>query len=72
MTVYRNSQDINHCSNSRLRILLHRYCFADIESECICNRVVGYDAMTGYLVVDITDEEWAYLNNQNIREAGDA
>ena len=69
--IYGNSQDINHCSTRNYGFYCID-CFADIESECICNRVVGYDAMTGYLVVDITDEEWAYLNNLNIREAGEA
>ena len=36
-------------------------CIAPIESECICNRIVGYDAETGTPRVDMTKEEWAYL-----------
>jgi hypothetical protein len=67
---YSNTQEINHRSTQDYGFYCID-CFADTESECICNRIVGYDAMTGYPVVDITDEEWAYLNNQNIREAGD-
>jgi hypothetical protein len=38
-------------------------CFADRESDCICERIVGYDAETGYPVVDVTEEEWVYLHN---------
>jgi|SRR5215469_968506 len=33
-------------------------CFADVESECICDHVVGYDTVTG----DVTEEEEAYHN----------
>jgi DTW domain-containing protein YfiP len=38
-----------------------RDCFAAIESECLCNRIVGYDAETGVPIVDISDDEWHYL-----------
>jgi hypothetical protein len=44
-------------------------CFAYIESECFCDRIVGYDAQTGYPIVDVTEEEWAYLHNKS--EKGD-
>ena len=46
-------------------------CFADIESECFCNRIVGYDAETGYAVVDITEDDEGYLYNKKVSEAGD-
>lgn len=46
-------------------------CSAYIESECICNRIVGYDAETGIPRVDMTEEEWAYLYNKNVCEAGE-
>jgi hypothetical protein len=65
-TVYRNSQDINHCSTRDYCI----DCFADIESEFICDRIVGYDAETGYPIVDVTEEEWTYLHNKS--EKGEA
>ena len=32
-------------------------CFADRESDCICDRIVGYDVVTGYPCVYMTDEE---------------
>lgn len=35
-------------------------CFADVEEECICNRIIGYDA-DGVPIVDINDYEWYYL-----------
>ena len=44
-------------------------CFAYIESEFFCDRIVGYDAETGYPIVDVTEEEWAYLHNKS--EKGD-
>lgn len=47
-------------------------CFAYIESECFCDRIVGYDAETGYLIVDVTEEEWAYLNNKMVSDKGAA
>jgi hypothetical protein len=46
-------------------------CLADIESECICNRIVGYDTVTGYPRVNMTDEEHAYLYNGTISQVGD-
>ena len=47
------------------------YCIASIESECICNRIVGYDAETGTPRVDMTKEEWAYLYNRSVSQVGD-
>ncbi len=47
-------------------------CFAAFESECICDRIVDYDAVTGYPVVDVTEEEWAYLYNQSVPDVGGA
>jgi hypothetical protein len=44
-------------------------CFADRESDCICDRIVGYDAVTGYPCVDMTDEEYTYLYNRSVSEA---
>lgn len=44
-------------------------CFADIKSECICDRIVGYDAATGYPIVDLTEDQEAYLCNRSISEA---
>jgi hypothetical protein len=35
-------------------------CFADVKEECICKRIVGYDAEIGIPKVDMTDEEWYY------------
>jgi len=46
-------------------------CIASIESECICNRIVGYDAETGTPRVDMTKEEWAYLYNRSVSQVGD-
>jgi hypothetical protein len=46
-------------------------CFADIESECICNRIVGYDAETGYPIVDLTEDNEAYLYNGSVSQVGD-
>jgi hypothetical protein len=54
----------------------HRFycidCFVDIESECICDRIKGYDAVTGCPIVDMTEEERAYLYDKSVSEAGDA
>lgn len=36
-------------------------CFAYDEDECFCTKIVGYDADTGYPIVDVTDDEWYYL-----------
>jgi len=44
-------------------------CFADRESDCICDRLVGYDAETGYPIVDVTEEEWVYLHNRSEKGA---
>ena len=41
-------------------------CFADVESECICDRIVGYDAVTDCPIVDVTEEEEAYLHNKSV------
>jgi hypothetical protein len=46
-------------------------CFADRESDCICDRIVGYDAVTGYPCVDMTDEEYAYLYNGSLSQIDD-
>jgi hypothetical protein len=58
------SFDIYECLTERSSKFYCVGCFADIESECICDRIVGYDAVNGYPLVDITDEEWAYLYGQ--------
>ena len=71
-TEYRDPQDINHCSTRDQKYRFYCIdCFADYESECICDRVVAYHAITGHPIVDMTDEESAYLNNQNV-EVGDS
>jgi DTW domain-containing protein YfiP len=36
-------------------------CFADTRDQCICDKIEGYDAETGYTIVSITEEEWSYL-----------
>jgi hypothetical protein len=41
-------------------------CFANVEGECICDRIVGYDAETGIPKVDMTDEEWYYLYGSQV------
>jgi hypothetical protein len=41
-------------------------CFADVESECICDRIVGYNAETGFPIVEVTEEEEAYLYNERV------
>ncbi|MGC2575428.1 MAG: hypothetical protein WA364_28305 [Candidatus Nitrosopolaris sp.] len=46
-------------------------CFADRESHCICDRIAGYDAATGYLRVYMTDEEHAYLYNGALGQVDD-
>ncbi|MGA9150856.1 MAG: hypothetical protein WBZ36_09770 [Candidatus Nitrosopolaris sp.] len=46
-------------------------CFADRESDCICNKTVGYDAVTGYPCVDMTDEEHVYLYNGSVSQVSD-
>jgi hypothetical protein len=43
-------------------------CFADIKSECICDRIAGYDASTGYPIVDLTEDEEAYLCSESVSE----
>ncbi len=40
-------------------------CFAETEFECICDGIVGYDPETGYPIVDMTEEEEAYLNHES-------
>jgi hypothetical protein len=43
------------------------YCndgFADIESECICDRILGY--VNDCPIVDLTEEEEAYLHNKSV------
>lgn len=65
----RKREDPKHNRNCRVYCI---DCFAAIESECICDRIVGYDAVTGYPVVDVTEEEWAYLYNQCLGDVGDA
>jgi hypothetical protein len=32
-------------------------------SECFADRIVGYDAENRYPIVDVTEEQWAYLHN---------
>ena len=39
-------------------------CFAYEETDCFCSKIVGYDAETGYPIVDVTDVEWNYLYGQ--------
>ena len=43
-------------------------CFAEIPSECICDRIVEYDAVTGYPIVNVTQDEEAYLYNESVSE----
>jgi hypothetical protein len=35
-------------------------CFANVEEECICNRIIGY-AAEDVPIVDISNDEWYYL-----------
>lgn len=37
------------------------FCFAYVKTECICDRITGYDPETGVPIVDVTDSEWHYL-----------
>ncbi|MGC2569903.1 MAG: hypothetical protein WA364_00210 [Candidatus Nitrosopolaris sp.] len=43
-------------------------CFAEVPSECICDRIAGYDASTGYPIVDLTEDEEAYLCSESVSE----
>ena len=43
-------------------------CFADVQSECICDRIVGYDAVTGCPIADVTEDEWTYLHSKRVSE----
>jgi DTW domain-containing protein YfiP len=43
-------------------------CFTDTREQCICDRIEGYDAETGYPIVSITEEEWNYLNSDTSSE----
>lgn len=44
-------------------------CLADIEAECICGRIVEHDAATGCPIVDLAEDEEAYLYNRSVSEA---
>jgi hypothetical protein len=46
-------------------------CFAYIESECICSRILGYDPETGYSVVNLTEDDEAYLYNRIVSQVDD-
>jgi hypothetical protein len=35
-------------------------CF-NYKAECICDRIISYDAETDIPVVEVTDEEWDYI-----------
>ena len=39
-----------------------------VKSECICDRIAGYDASTGYPIVDLTEDEEAYLCSESVSE----
>ena len=43
-------------------------CFAEIEAECMCDRIVGCDTATGYPIVVFTEDEKAYLYNRSVSE----
>jgi hypothetical protein len=45
-------------------------CFAYVESECFCDRILGFDAETGYPIVDVTEDDEAYLYN-GVSQVGD-
>jgi hypothetical protein len=40
------------------------YCFADVKSECICDHILGY--VNDCPIVDLTEEEEAYLHNKSV------
>lgn len=39
-------------------------CFADTPEECICDRIEGFDAETGYPIISINELEWEYLHSK--------
>jgi hypothetical protein len=47
-------------------------CSAYVESECICDRIVGYNEVTDCPIVDVTEEEEAYLHNKSISRVCEA
>ena len=52
-----------HFSNEENDYSFCLECFADAREQCICDKIEGYDAETGYPIVTITEEEWSYLNS---------
>jgi hypothetical protein len=50
------------------------YCvdyFAYVESECFCDRIVGHDPETGYPIVNLTEDDEAYLYIGSASQVGD-
>jgi hypothetical protein len=45
-------------------------CFVYIESECFCDRIVGYDPETDYPIVNLTEDDEAYLYNVSVSQVG--
>jgi hypothetical protein len=46
-------------------------CFAYVESECFCDRIVGHDPETGYPIVNLTEDDEAYLYIGSASQVGD-
>ena len=46
-------------------------CFAYTESECFCDRIVGYDPESGYPIVNLTEDDEKYLCNGGVGQVAD-